>query len=136
MTSVKVDKHKNLTILSKEGSNRAGKLETFDRPKNVTIVRLVCDEVSSLCEVTHQPDLSVVHIEYHADKVCLESKSLKMYLWRLRDQTIFCEGLASKMVDDLYEAVEPFYIRVTVEQKSRGGIAIVATAHRFRSAQP
>jgi 7-cyano-7-deazaguanine reductase len=77
-----------------------------------------------------QPDLYVVTIEYAARRLCLESKSLKLYLARYRNEGAFCEALAVRIRDDLAEALElePGGVTVTLRQKARGGITITATA--------
>ena len=57
------------------------------------------EELSSLCPVTEQPDLSTVVIEYEPDKPCVESKSLKLYLWWFRDRAVFAEALAAEIAE-------------------------------------
>jgi 7-cyano-7-deazaguanine reductase len=104
-------------------------LDTFAAPA-VDHVMLVCDEFTSLCPVTAQPDYSTITITYVPDFLCLESKSLKLYLWTYREKGVFCEQLAHDICDDLYIALEPKYLTVKVQQKSRGGIAIEAVARR------
>jgi 7-cyano-7-deazaguanine reductase len=72
----------------------------------------------------------VVTIEYAAARFCLESKSLKLYLARYRNEGVFCEALAVRLRDDIAEALEvkPGDVTVTLSQKARGGITITATA--------
>ena len=103
-------------------------LETFPAPAGVQTVTLESDEVTSLCPVTGQPDWETVVIEYAPDQACIESKSLKLYLWSFRQEGVFCEALASRIVDDVAAACRPRWCRVTVIQKPRGGIRITATA--------
>jgi len=115
--------------LGHAGSDHYAGLETFENP-GVTRVEMTSDELTSMCPVTGQPDLYVVTIEYAPRTRCLESKSLKLYLSRFRNEGVFCEALAVKIRDDVAEALELASDMVTVRltQKPRGGIRIVATA--------
>ena len=78
--------------------------------------------------MTGQPDFSAVTIEYQPDEWCIESKSLKLYLWSFRNETAFCESLAAQIAADIREACKPKKCKVTVAQKARGGIALTAVA--------
>lgn len=115
--------------LGHSGSQHYVGLETFENP-GVTRVELTSDELSAVCPITGQPDLYVVTIEYAAMRLCLESKSLKLYLARYRDQGAFCEALAVQIRDDIAAALEleAHDVTVTLTQKARGGITITATA--------
>jgi 7-cyano-7-deazaguanine reductase len=115
--------------LGHAGSEHYAGLETFPNP-GVTDVEMTSDELTAMCPVTGQPDLYVVSIDYQPDALCIESKSLKLYLSRFRNEGAFCEALAVKIRDDVAEALELPAERVTVtlEQKARGGITITATA--------
>lgn len=104
------------------------KLDVFPAPEGVETVVLESDEVTSLCPVTGQPDWETVTIEYAPDALCIESKSLKLYLWSFRDQGVFCEALAADIANDIAAACKPLWCKVTVVQKPRGGISIKATA--------
>jgi 7-cyano-7-deazaguanine reductase len=103
-------------------------METFPKPAHVTLVTFVSDEVTSFCPVTAQPDFNTVEIEYHPDQLCVESKSLKLYLWTFREEQIFGEGLASTIAQDLFDTLSPFYCKVTLLQNVRGGIQMTAVA--------
>ena len=103
-------------------------LEVFPKPAGVEKIVLDTDEVTSLCPVTGQPDWETVVIEYAPDQFCIESKSLKLYLWSFREEGVFCEALASQIAADIYAACRPFWCKVNVTQKPRGGIRISATA--------
>lgn len=105
-------------------------LEVFPRPINVEKVVLDSDEFTSLCPITGQPDYQTVVIEFAPDGYCIESKSLKLYLWSYRNEGVFCEALAGQIADDIFNACQPFWCAVTVIQKPRGGIKITATARR------
>ncbi len=104
-------------------------LETFSNP-GVSHVDLTSDELTAMCPVTGQPDMYVAQIEYWPGKLCLESKSLKLYLTSFRNEGVFAEALAVKIRDDVAAALElpAEKVRVTLEQKSRGGITITAVA--------
>ena len=103
-------------------------LETFPAPDHVTLVQFTSDEVTSFCPVTGQPDFNRVEIEYVPDRLCVESKSLKLYLWTFREEHIFGEGLASTIAQDLFAALQPHSCKVTLVQNARGGIQMTAVA--------
>ncbi len=103
-------------------------LDTFPAPANVTSVEFHTDELTSFCPVTEQPDFNTLHIEYNPDKLCVESKSLKLYLWTFREERIFGEGLANQIAEDLFEALQPHSIRIVLEQGIRGGLQMNAVA--------
>ena len=111
-------------------------VETFEAPSGCTRVRFTTDEVTSLCPVTGQPDISSVVIDYRPDRRCIESKSLKLYLWSFRDRAVFCEALAVEIADEVVRSVEPHEVTVVVTQHVRGGIVTEATAERRREAEP
>jgi 7-cyano-7-deazaguanine reductase len=115
--------------LGHAGSEHYAGLETFPNP-GVSHVEMTSDELSAMCPITDQPDFYVAAIEYQPDALCLESKSLKIYLSRFRNEGVFCEALTVKIRDDVAEALELASDKVTVRltQKPRGGIRIVATA--------
>ena len=104
-------------------------LETFPNP-GVSHVAMTSDELTAMCPVTAQPDMYVARIEYWPGSLCIESKSLKLYLNAFRNEGVFCEALAVKIRDDVAAVLElpGDKVRVTLEQKSRGGITIVATS--------
>jgi 7-cyano-7-deazaguanine reductase len=104
-------------------------LETFANP-GVSHVEMVSDELTAVCPTTGRPDLYVAVVEYWPQGLCLESKSLKLYLGGYRNEEVFCEALAVKIRGDVAEALElpADKVRITLRQKARGGIAIAATA--------
>lgn len=111
-------------------THTVAELDTFDCPEGVDFVSLESDEFTSLCPVTQQPDFGVVTVEYIPDRLCIESKSFKLYLWQFRDKGVFCEALSAKICADVYDSVSPEHVKVTVKQKPRGGVAIVAVSER------
>jgi 7-cyano-7-deazaguanine reductase len=119
---------REFVALGHAGSEHYAGLESFPNP-GVSQVELVSDELTAVCPITGQPDFYVAAIEYQPDALCLESKSLKLYLARFRDEGAFCEALAVRIRDDVAVALRlgPERVTVTLEQKARGGITITAT---------
>ena len=115
--------------LGHPGSEHYAGLETFANP-GVSRVEMTSDELAAVCPVTGQPDLYVATIEYRPQALCLESKSLKLYLTQFRNDPHFCEALAVKIRDDVAEvlALPADEVRVTLRQKARGGITITAVS--------
>lgn len=115
--------------LGHAGSDAYAGLETFPNP-GVERVELVSDELTAVCPITAQPDFYVARIAYRPDALCLESKSLKLYLARFRNEGAFAEALAVQIRDDVAAALqlEAAAVTVTLTQKARGGITITATA--------
>ena len=121
----------HFTALGESGVNDiGGKLETFDAPEHVVDVKMTSDEVTAVCPVTGQPDYYTIVIHYTPNSKCIESKSLKLYFNKFRNEGIFCEALAARIADDVMSAIEPVRVTVNVVQKSRGGISIDAEAYR------
>lgn len=116
-----------LKTLGKTGSKFTG-LETFPTPPGVTVVTCRSDEVSAMCPVTGQPDWYVVEIVYAPRAVCVESKTLKLYLQSFRNDGHFCEKFASIICERIKKDLNPASVTVTITQKPRGGIAIIAHA--------
>lgn len=106
------------------------RLEAFPNPdpKRDYWVRFDCPEFTALCPITTQPDFGAITIEYIPDRLCLESKSLKLYLFSFRNYGAFHEAAVNRILDDLVRAVRPRRARVTGKFNPRGGIAITVTA--------
>ena len=81
-----------------------------------------CPEFTCLCPLTGQPDFADIQIEYVPDQLCIELKSLKLYLWSYRDEGAFHEAVTNKILDDLVAAVSPRSLKVTGSFRVRGGI--------------
>ena len=115
--------------LGHAGSDAYAGLETFPNP-GVEVVEMVSDELTAVCPITGQPDFYEATIEYRPQALCLESKSLKIYLSRFRGEGAFCEALAVRIRDEIAAALELPHdaVRVTLRQKARGGITITAVA--------
>ena len=114
--------------LGHAGSDAYAGLETFPNP-GVTSVEMVSDELTAVCPITNQPDFYTATIDYRPRERCLESKSLKIYLSRFREQGAFCEQLAVQIRDEVATALELEQSEVNVKlvQKPRGGITITAS---------
>ncbi len=117
-----------LTILGNTVRHPVEHVEVFPAPANVTLVRFTNDELNSMCPVTQQPDLSHVVIEYVPDQWCIESKSLKLYLWGFRDRAVFAEALAAEIAGEIMQAARPASVKVSLTQRPRGGIEVHAVA--------
>ncbi|MFV0308496.1 MAG: preQ(1) synthase [Desertimonas sp.] len=122
-----------LTVLGSEARQPIDHVEVFPAPAHLTVVRAVTDEVASMCPVTRQPDLSRVEIEYEPVASCVESKSLKLYLWRFRERAVFAEALAAEIAEEIFTTAAPRRVTVTLTQRPRGGITISAVAERVRT---
>lgn len=88
------------------------------------------DEFTSVCPTTSQPDFNTVSISYVPDKLYIESKTMKFYLWSFRNYGIHCEYLADKIANDVMEAIKAKSVKVTVNQKARGGLKLKAVSTR------
>ena len=117
-----------LTVLGSTVRGPIEHVEVFPSPVHVTEVRLSTDEVTSICPVTSQPDLSSVAITYVPDEWCVETKSLKLYLWGFRQRPVFAEALAAEIAAEIMATARPHRVRVDLTQRPRGGIVVSATA--------
>lgn len=117
-----------LSILGSTVRHAVDHVEVFPAPAHVTEVRFTTDEVSSVCPVTGQPDLSSVELVYTPGDWCVESKSLKLYLWRFRDRAVFAEALAAEIAGEVMATAQPVMVSVRITQRPRGGITLSALA--------
>ncbi len=92
-------------------------------------VRFDCPEFTSRCPITDQPDFGHISIDYVPDKLCLESKALKLYLFSFRNHNTFHEEVVNRVMDDIIKAIRPREITVRGTFNPRGGISITAEAH-------
>jgi 7-cyano-7-deazaguanine reductase len=108
-------------------------LETFENPtpeRDYTI-RINMPEFTCLCPKTGQPDFAILDLEYVPEKLCIELKSLKLYIWSFRDEGAFHEAVTNAILSDLVTACEPRFMRLTAEFNVRGGIyTTVVAEHR------
>ncbi|MEO5353622.1 MAG: preQ(1) synthase [Magnetococcus sp. XQGC-1] len=90
-------------------------------------IEMSCPEFTCLCPKTGQPDFAEMVIRYIPDQLCVELKSLKLYLWSFRDQGAFHEAVTNRILDDLVAAIAPRFLSVTGKFFVRGGITTVVT---------
>jgi 7-cyano-7-deazaguanine reductase len=121
-----------LTVLGSTVRHAIDHVEVFPAPDNITTVRFTNDELASMCPVTQQPDLSHVVIEYRPDQWCVESKSLKLYLWGFRDRAVFAEAMAAEIAGEIMATAKPKDVTVTLTQRPRGGIEVQAVSSLSR----
>lgn len=114
-------------------SQPSRELETFPNPlpeRDYTI-RVKIPEFTCLCPKTGQPDFAILHLEYVPNQICVELKSLKLYIWSYRDQGAFHEAVTNQILDDLVLACHPRFMRLTAEFNVRGGLyTTVVTEYR------
>jgi 7-cyano-7-deazaguanine reductase len=129
--SKKMKSSKNLSALGKKTVYTFDKpapelLESFSNqhPENLYVINLHCNEFTSLCPVTGQPDWGKFIVRYVPDKLCVESKSLKLYLFSFRNHGEFHEDVTNRIAKDLFKLMKPRYLQIYGEFNSRGGIAI------------
>ena len=101
-------------------------LEVFENmhPERDYLVSLRCAEFTTLCPITGQPDFATLLINYIPDKLLVESKSLKLYLFSFRNHGDFHEDVTNVIMNDLIALMQPKYIEVKGLFVPRGGIAI------------
>lgn len=93
-------------------------------------VRLDCAEFTSMCPLTGQPDFGSFSIEYAPDALCLESKSLKLYLGSFRNEGAFWEDLSNRIADDIFAVLAPKWLELRGAMNMRGGIEISTVVRR------
>jgi len=106
------------------------RLETFTNrhPDRDYVVQHICPEFTSVCPKTGQPDFGTIRITYVPDRLCVELKSLKLYLQAYRSKGIFYEDVINVILDDLVTATKPRRLTVEGDFRVRGGISSVVTA--------
>jgi 7-cyano-7-deazaguanine reductase len=106
------------------------RLETFPNPapQRDYRIRFETDDFTSVCPVTGQPDFARIDIDYVADHLCVESKSLKFYLASYRNERAFNEAVTNRILDDFVKACAPREAIVTAQFSARGGIALTVRA--------
>ena len=102
-------------------------LETFenDFPQRDYMIEITCPEFTSVCPKTGQPDFGLLTFEYIPDQLCLELKSLKLYLQQYRNEGIFYEKVTNTILDDFVATVQPRKAILTAKFTPRGGISSV-----------
>jgi len=114
-------------------------IEVFDNP-NVErdfLIRIDIPEFTCLCPKTGQPDFATLHLEYIADKRCVELKALKNYIWSFRNKGAFHEAVTNQILDDLVAILDPRFMRLKAIFNVRGGIyTTVESEHRQKNWLP
>jgi len=116
-------------------SRPSRKLETFPNPARRRDYRIHMEipEFTCVCPMTGQPDFATLVLDYVPDQLCVELKSLKLYVWSYRDEGAFHEAVTNKILDDLVSAVAPRYAKLEARFNVRGGIyTSVIVEHRKR----
>ncbi len=105
-------------------------LETFQNKyqKRDYVINIKIPEFTCICPVTGQPDFATIYIKYIPDKKCIESKSLKLYIYSYRNFGIFYEDSVNKILDDCIKICDPRWMQVTGDFYPRGGISIAPIA--------
>ena len=109
-------------------------LDTFasPHPERDYSIRIRVPEFTCLCPKTGQPDFATLHLEYIPDRLCIELKSLKLYVWSFRNEGAFHEVVTNRILDDLVAACQPRFMRLRAEFYVRGGIYTdVVVEHRL-----
>ena len=109
-------------------------LETFANPSPARDYRIHMEipEFTCLCPRTGQPDFATLYLDYVPDRLCVELKSLKLYVWSFRNEGAFHESVTNRMLDDLVRAVRPRFMRLIARFNVRGGICTTVTAEHAK----
>jgi 7-cyano-7-deazaguanine reductase len=110
------------------------KLETFLNPQAARDYRIHMEipEFTCLCPRTGQPDFATLALDYVPDRLCVELKSLKLYIWSYRNEGAFHEAVTNRILDDLVRATRPRYMRLTARFNVRGGIHTTVVAEHSK----
>ncbi len=105
-------------------------LETFENqfPEREYTIETTCPEFTSMCPKTGQPDFGVLTLTYVPDQLCVELKSLKLYLQQFRNEGIFYEHVTNRILDDLVAVCQPRQMTLVAAFTPRGGISTKVTA--------
>ena len=111
------------------------RLETFVNPARAHdyTIRMTLPEFTCLCPKTGQPDFATFELEYVPDELCVELKSLKLYLWSFRDRGAFHEAVTNEIADDLANACAPRFLRLSGKFNVRGGIYTTVVVERRKA---
>jgi len=127
------------TLGAKPTAQPTKQLETFANPNpgRDFHIHMEIPEFTCLCPKTGQPDFAVIYLDYIPDRLCVELKSLKLYMWSFREEGCFHEAVTNRILDDLTAATQPKFMRVTAKFYVRGGIFTnVVAEHRKAGWQP
>lgn len=118
------------THLGKQSQDAVETLDLIPNTYGPHTVTVDCSEFTSHCPVTRQPDFGTLSIEYEPDGHLIETKSLKLFLWRYRDEAMFNEAIVNEIADKIEAQVEPGFVTVTGKFNTRGGISVTCVATR------
>jgi 7-cyano-7-deazaguanine reductase len=106
-------------------------------PKRDYVIHFQIPEFTCHCPLTGQPDFAHFTIDCVPDKLCIELKSLKMYMWSFRNEGAFHEKVTNDILDDIVKAIDPRFVRITAKWYVRGGIYTnVVVEHRKKGWNP
>ncbi len=106
-------------------------------PQRDYVIQFQIPEFTCHCPLTGQPDFAHLRVDMVADKLCVELKSLKLYMWSYRNEGAFHEKVTNDIVDDIVRATDPRFIRITAKWYVRGGIYTnVVAEHRQKGWKP
>ncbi len=110
-------------------------LDSFENPAPDIDYTITLDipEFTCLCPISHQPDFARFTIEYKPDQRCVETKSLKLYMWSFRNEGAFHEAVTNQILRDLVAVLDPKWIKITGIFNARGGITPTIVAERTKS---
>lgn len=135
LTPMNKNRIKGLKLLGRKkikfpSSPEEAQLEIFDNayPKRDYWIEFICPEFTSICPVTGQPDFGKITIQYIPDKKCIESKSLKFFMFSFRNYGSFAEDIVNRILEKVVKTAKPRKAKVIGEFVARGGIAIKVEA--------
>jgi 7-cyano-7-deazaguanine reductase len=113
-------------------SQPATDIETFANPapEHDYTIRMRIPEFTCLCPRTGQPDFATLELEYVPERLCVELKALKLYLWSFRDRGAFHEAVTNEIVERLAATLSPRFLRLSAQFNVRGGIYTTVVAER------
>lgn len=114
-----------MTTLIHHASPSRAQLEVFENrfPGRDYLIEIICPEFTSVCPKTGQPDFGTLTFRYVPDKLCVELKSLKLYLQSFRNEGIFYENVSNRILDDLVAVLQPRRMTLVANFTPRGGIS-------------
>jgi 7-cyano-7-deazaguanine reductase len=130
----------HLTKLGDKPTTQPSKaLEVFPNPapQRDFVIHMQIPEFTCLCPKTGQPDFATLYLDYIPEKRCVELKSLKLYIWSFRDEGKFHEAVTNEILDDIVNATQPRFARLTAKFWVRGGVfTTVVAEHRAKGWKP
>ena len=110
-------------------------LETFENPekKNDYLIKMDIPEFTCICPLTSQPDFAEFYLEYIPDKLCVELKSLKLYMGSYREIGAFHEDVTNQIFSDIFSLLKPRFMKIDAHWKVRGGITTYVEVKRSKA---